>query len=139
MASITVEDYIDASIDEVWAILGDFSAIKITGPITDFKVVGEGVGAERTIQMGPAKVVERLEAYDPSEYTFTYTVINEDCPFPVKNYFSTVKLTSEGEQGCGVNWSSTFDPINKSDESIGEVFAGVYRKAILAARKALMK
>ena len=69
MTTVKVVESIKAEAKAVWDILGDFGGIKVGGPITAFEIEGEGVGAVRTITMGGANVVERLEAFDPESFS----------------------------------------------------------------------
>jgi len=59
---VQVIESVKADAKAVWDILGDFGGIKIGGPVTAFEVTGEGVGATRSITMGGALIVERLES-----------------------------------------------------------------------------
>ncbi len=136
MTTVEVVEDINADTQAVWKILGDFGGVKVAGPITAFEVTGEGVGAVRTITMGGAKVVERLEAFDPDAMSFTYAIINEDCPLPVAGYSSSVKLSAKGA-GTSVEWVGTFEP--KGDENAAaEMVRGIYTGMIAGARKALV-
>ena len=93
MAEAKVVKDIQAPAAEVWAQLADFGGIKAGGPIESVSVEGEGVGMVRTLVMGGASVVERLEEHDAERLTFTYAIINEDSPLPFDNYSATVNLT----------------------------------------------
>jgi hypothetical protein len=135
MTVVQVVESIKADPQAVWDILGDFGGIKVGGPITAFELEGEGVGAIRTITMGDAKVVERLEVFDPESMIFTYAIINEDCPLPVSDYSATVKLTAD-DSGCGVDWTGTFEAKGSEEQAMG-VVRGIYQGLIGGAKKAL--
>ncbi|MFT5560171.1 MAG: hypothetical protein ACI9Z9_000044, partial [Litorivivens sp.] len=90
MTTTEVKETINANAKAVWDILGDFGGIKIGGPITAFEIEGDGVGAVRTITMGGANVVERLEVFDASDMSLKYVIINDDCPLPVSGYSATI-------------------------------------------------
>ena len=135
MTTVQVVDSINADIKAVWAILGDFGGLKVGGPITAVETTGEGVGAVRTITMGGANVVERLEAYDPENFSFTYAITNDDCPLPVSNYSATVKITSDGD-GCCVDWTGNFDAKGPEDQAM-DIIRGIYQGGIAGAKKAL--
>ena len=135
MTTVQVVESVKADINAVWGILGDFGGLKVGGPITAFEITGEGVGAVRKITMGGADVIERLEAFDPEDFSFTYAIINEDCPLPVSNYSASVKITKDGE-GCTVDWTGNFEP-KGSEEKAMEIVRGIYQGAIGGAKKAL--
>ena len=136
MTTAEVTETLNASAKDVWAILGDFGGIKVGGPITSFEMEGEGVGAVRTIGMGGAKVVERLEAFDAAEMSLKYTIINDDCPLPVSNYSSTINVTDNNDNSCTVAWVGTFEPKGAAEEQAAEIVRGVYAGGIAGARKA---
>ena len=75
---VQVIESVKADAKAVWDILGDFGGIKIGGPVTAFEVTGEGVGATRSITMGGALIVERLESYDPENFTFSVSSDSKD-------------------------------------------------------------
>jgi len=136
MTTVHVVERIEADVQAVWAILGDFGGLNVGGPITAFKVSGEGVGAVRTITMGGAEIVERLETYDPEALSFSYAIINDDCPIPVADYSSAVKITADGT-GCTVEWTGTFEPKGAPEDKASKLVRGIYTGAIASARKAL--
>lgn len=136
MTTVQVVESINADAKSVWDILGDFGGIEVGGPITAFEVDGEGVGAVRKITMGGALIVERLDVYDPDNLTFSYSIINEDCPLPMSDYSSTVKITAT-EDGCSVDWTGNFEPKGQPEEQAMETVRGIYTGGIARTRKAL--
>jgi hypothetical protein len=136
MTVVQVVESIKADAKLVWDILGDFGGVKVGGPVTAFEVTGEGVGAVRTITMSGALIVERLESYDPDNLTFSYAIINEDCPLPVSEYSATVKIIAD-EDGCTVHWTGNFEPKGQPEEQAMELVRGIYTGAIAGARNAL--
>jgi hypothetical protein len=135
VTTVEVVESVKADINAVWGILGNFGGLKVGGPITAFEITGEGVGAVRKITMGGADIVERLEAFNPEDFSFTYAIINEDCPLPVSNYSASVKITP-ADDGCTVEWTGTFDPKGPEEAAMG-VVRGIYEGAIGGAKKAL--
>ena len=136
MTTVTVSEDIDGSAADVWAALGDFAGIKVGGPITAFETEGEGVGMVRTITMGGADIVERLDAFDPEAMMFAYSIINDDGPLPVQNYAAKVKITDKGDGTCNVNWVGQFEPRGASEADAMKIVEGIYRGGIAGARKA---
>jgi len=136
MAKVEVIESVAASAKRVWDILGDFGGIRVGGPITDFSIEGSGVGAVRTITMGGARIVERLDVYDESTYTFAYSIINDDGPLPVSNYGSRVQITPNGDTACTVNWTGIFDPKGADEATASNVVRGIYTNGIARARAA---
>ncbi len=136
MTTVQVVERIEANAQKVWEILSDFGGIKVGGPITAFKIEGEGVGAVRTITMGAGQVVERLDVKDLATLTFAYVILNDDSPLPVSGYAAKVQITPDGDNACSVDWSGSFTP--KGDEEAAvKVVRGIYTGGIRGAQKAL--
>jgi hypothetical protein len=136
MTKVTVSEDICGRAADVWAALSDFGGIKVGGPITSFETKGTGVGMVRTIGMGGGKVVERLDRHDAKAMVFVYSIVNDDCPLPVKaGYSATVQVTDKGNGACNVNWSSTFEPKGAPEADAIKVVEGIYRGGIAGARK----
>jgi hypothetical protein len=135
MTTVEVIETVNSNAQSVWDILGDFGGLKVGGPITAFSLEGEGVGAVRTITMGGANVIERLEAFDAGEMSLKYAIINDDCPLPVSAYSATIKVTSNGDNVCTVEWIGTFEPKGTPEEAASKVVRGIYTGGIAGARK----
>ncbi|MEE2782539.1 MAG: SRPBCC family protein [Pseudomonadota bacterium] len=136
MAEAKVVKKIGASADAVWDQLSDFAGISPGGPIEAVRYEGEGVGMVRYLTMGGGQVIERLEAHDAEQRTFTYAIINDDCPLPFADYSATVNITDDGDGTCTVDWTGTFEP--KGDEQTAiNTASGIYAGAIKGARIAL--
>ncbi|XOV90575.1 MAG: SRPBCC family protein [Pseudomonadota bacterium] len=136
MAEARVVKKVNAPAADVWAQLGVFDSIKPGGPIEAVRYEGQGVGMVRYLTMGGGQVVERLEEHDAAHMTFTYAIINEDCPLPFNNYSATVKITDDGDDTCTVDWTGTFDA--RGDEAAAVNLAtGIYAGGIKGARIAL--
>ena len=136
MTTTEVKETLNASAQAVWDILGDFAGIQVGGPITSVEVEGEGVGAVRSIGMGGAKIVERLEAFDAGKMSLKYAIINDDCPLPVTNYSATIDVTDNGDDSCTVAWVGTFEPKGAAEDQASEIVRGIYAGGIAGARKA---
>ena len=137
MAEAKVVKTINAPADALWDQLSNFSSIKAGGPIESISYEGEGVGMVRTIGMSGGFVVERLEAHDSVARTFTYAIINEDCPLPFSNYSATVNVTDNGDGTSTVDWTGTFDARDADEEQAINTATGIYAGAIKGARIAL--
>lgn len=136
MTKANVNEKVNAPADKVWNVLGDFGGVDVGGMIESCDVEGDGVGAVRTIKLagGAGQVVERLEAYDPASKTFTYAIINDDCPLPVANYSATVKIEDNGDDTCTVDWTGSFEPKGEEGQVV-EMIKGIYTGGIEGARQ----
>ncbi|MCB1644828.1 MAG: SRPBCC family protein [Pseudomonadales bacterium] len=136
MARVEVIETVNADASAVWGNVGNFGGIEVGGPVTAFDLEGEGVGAVRTISMGPARIVERLEAYDDAAMALKYAIINDDCPLPVSNYSATINVAANADGGCTVTWVGNFEPKGAPEEAACEVVRGIYTGGIARARQA---
>ena len=137
MSQANVNKTINASAEAVWEHLSDFTAIKVGGPIESFSFEGEGVGTIRQIGMGGGLVVERLDVHDADAKTFTYSIINDDCPLPFSAYSATVNISDNGDGTCTVDWTGTFEPKGAPEADAINVATGIYAGAIKGAKMAL--
>jgi hypothetical protein len=137
MTTVTVSEDIDGRAADVWRALSDFGGIKVGGPITSFSTEGDGVGMLRTIGMGGGEVIERLDRHDARAMVFAYSIVNDDCPLPVRNYSAMVRITDKGNGTCNVNWTGTFEPKGAAEADAARVVEGIYRGGIAGARRAV--
>jgi len=140
MAKVAIRDEIDAPIERVWACFADFGDLSAWAPgRSRVPVEGRGVGSVRTIEGDGPTVRERLEAYDPRGYTFSYAML--ESPFPFTDYLATVLLADLGGGRTSIDWSSTFEPRGIPADQVGQMIEGLYRmfigrlKETLAARQ----
>ena len=137
MAGIAVAEDFTVSADAVWTKLADFGGLADWMPgVKTCETEGDGVGAVRRVAMGPAEVVERLEAFDPTARSLSYSIV--EGPIPVQNYLATVSVREAGD-GCHVDWTAKFDlPDGLTEEQIAPGLEGAYGGA-LAALKSLLE
>jgi len=135
MTTVEVIETIGSNAQAVWDILGDFGGIKVGGPITEFSLDGEGVGAVRTITMGSANIVERLEEFDAEARALKYAILNDDSPLPVSQYSATIEVISDGENACTVKWIGSFEPKGAPEWLATKAVRSIYTGGIARARK----
>jgi hypothetical protein len=137
MTTVTVTEDIQGKAADVWGRLSDFGGIKVGGPVTSIEVEGQGVGMIRTIGMGGGKIVERLDRHDDAAMVFAYSILNDDCPLPVRNYAAKVTVTDKGDGTCNVHWTGTFEVKGAPEADACQIVEGIYRGGIAGARKAV--
>ncbi|MEM9623237.1 MAG: SRPBCC family protein [Pseudomonadota bacterium] len=128
---------INASADDLWQVLSNFSSIQPGGPIEAVTYEGEGVGMIRNITMGGGTVVERLDIHDSAARTFAYSIINDDSPLPFSDYSATVQISDDGDGTSTVDWTGTFVPRGVPEEQAINTATGIYAGAIKGAKLAL--
>ena len=135
MAELNVERDFEASAGDVWEKLGDFAELGWMPGVGSVEVEGEGIGAVRSIAMGPAKIVERLEAHDNDARSLSYSIT--EGPVPVIDYLATITVSEVGS-GCHVGWTAKFStPDGVPAEAVVPALEGAYGGALDALKKIL--
>lgn len=137
MTTVTVTETIAGPAAKVWPLLSDFGGVQVGGPITSVEVEGEGIGMVRTLGLGDALVIERLDAYDADAMLFGYSILNDDSPLPVQGYRASVQVSDLGDDTCRVDWSGTFEPRGVPEADAIKVVEGIYKVGIAGVRKAV--
>ena len=129
MAKIEVSEEYGASADAVWQHIADFGGLTDWMPgVESCEVEGEGLGAVRSVVLGPMTIKERLESFDAAARRLSYSIV--EGPLPAENYLATIVVSEQGD-GCRVDWSATFDLAEGVDEAaIGPAVAGGYSGAL---------
>jgi hypothetical protein len=131
MATASAFIDIPAAADEVWQLIGGFQSLPQWLPFIKSSEASEG-GRVRSLQtVDGAVVVERLQTFDDSAKTYSYSILQS--PFPAKDYLATIKVEPQGE-GSRVTWSGRFTPVGVSEEEVVALFAGVYEGGVKALR-----
>lgn len=130
---------IASPINTVWATIKGFhDASWAPGVVTSLEKIGGKAGDEP----GAKRVLngvfhETLTVFDPEKHTFSYSI--DDGPGPVasdavSNYTGVVKL-SEIENGCLVEWSSTFSSAN--EDEVADFCNPIYQALLHALKESL--
>ncbi|WP_016986224.1 SRPBCC family protein [Pseudomonas crudilactis] len=128
-ASATID--IPASADQVWQLIGGFNTLPDWLPFIPNSELSDG-GRVRTLQTADGGVVvERLQAFDNTAKTYSYSI--EQAPFPATDYLATIKVEALG-QGARVTWSGRFNAKGVSDEEVVALFNGIYQGGLEALR-----
>ena len=109
---------------EIWAIVGDFCAIKTWHPAAaDCVVEKDGDVVYRTITLKDGgKIKEKLTGKEDLGYT--YEIV--ESPLPVKNYKSKLWLEVDDEPDRSViYWQSDFDANGASDDDAKAKITGI--------------
>ncbi|WP_026612392.1 SRPBCC family protein [Klebsiella aerogenes] len=133
MATTTVSIEIPASVDQVWQLMGGFDSLPDWLPFITKSVVSEG-GRVRTLTTSDGgTVIERLEAFDNRQRSYSYSIIQ--APFPVVDYLSTIAVVATADSNITrVEWSGSFTPVNVSDADAEALFSGIYRDGLQALK-----
>ena len=133
MATTNVSIEIPASVDQVWQLMGGFDSLPDWLPFIPKSMVSEG-GRVRTLTTSDGgTVIERLEAFDNRQRSYSYSIIQ--APFPVVDYLSTIAVVATADNNITrVEWSGSFTPVNVSDADAEALFSGIYRDGLQALK-----
>ncbi|HCW7017582.1 TPA: SRPBCC family protein [Citrobacter farmeri] len=133
MAKTSVSIEIPASADTVWQLMGGFDALPDWLPFIPKSEVTEGGRVRSLTTSDGGTVIERLEAFDNRQRSYTYSIIQ--APFPVVNYLSTITVhETVDSQISRVEWSGEFTAVNVSDEEAQALFTGIYSDGLKALK-----
>ncbi|WP_405924376.1 SRPBCC family protein [Streptomyces sp. NBC_00035] len=136
MATTTASIDVPASPDRTWQLIGGFDSLPDWLPYIPTSELSEG-GRVRSLQdENGGVIIERLEAFDNTARTYTYSILQ--APFPVTGYLSTLTVhTVPGQDTARVEWSGTFTPTGVSDEEAIALFHGIYADGLTALHRTL--
>ena len=123
---------IDAPLEDVWALLDDFSSWHAWIPRIEKTVMDEGltqgpVGSVRILHREDGTVIrEKLVMKDDLNHTIAYG-FDGDHPYPVRRYVGTVHLEPVTTTGATfVRWTGDFDTDAVDETRAAELFRTVY-------------
>jgi len=131
MTAVREEGQLGAAIDEVWKVVGDFGGF-VEAMGVPVEVSGDGIGATRTIALGPSPTVERLEELDNDAKRLVYSML--EGPLPLENYVATMQLSAVDGGHTRLEWSSTFDPGAMAEGDAIQAVSGIYKGGIAGLR-----
>lgn len=119
---------------ELWAVVGDFCAIKDWHPaVVACEEFAEGGNTYRMLTLGDGgKIKEKLTDKDDTGYS--YEII--ESPLPVKNYSATLEVGEEDEEDrLEIEWEAEFDADGVDDEKAKDVVKGIFNAGLSAIKK----
>jgi hypothetical protein len=123
MIEIEVRRETDLSAEQVWEEMRHFDRVLNWvpgGESSEIKVVGEGVGAVRDIQLSTQGYVQhRLVAYDEGNKTFSYE-LTAGKPIGMQDYRVVASIIPIDETSCTILWQGKMT----ADESLDEAQVG---------------
>ncbi|MDN3549161.1 SRPBCC family protein [Mucilaginibacter aquaedulcis] len=130
-----IEIPVDA--DKVWQLIGGFNSLPDWLPYIPHSELQEGGRVRHLSNPEGGVIIERLMAFDEKERSYTYHILK--APFPVKDYFSTLRVKSNGDgNGARVEWFGEFTPVNASDKEVSSLFQGIYEDGLNALKESYM-
>ena len=138
---------LNASPDEVWAVIGKFDDMRWHPFIASTEITGDGSvdqpeKSTRVLHLkadaGDPTITEMLSKFQPEKRCYAYRILEVDVAvLPVTNYASTLCVKDEGGKAL-VSWKSGFyrgypnndPPANLNDESAIGAITGVYQAGL---------
>ena len=135
---------IAAPADKVWAVMGDFDALKNWHPAVASSSADKGnePGSVRTVELkGGGSLVETLQKYDAGGMSYSYRA-KDGGALPVTNYTSTISVRADGDKSK-VEWRGAFyrafpgndPPPEQNDETAIKAITGVYTSGLANLKK----
>jgi len=133
MATVEREKEFNVSANDMWKVIGDFTAIQKWAAVDDVEI-SDG-GKTRTINMGGSKITERL--LEDGDLTQSYA-LDDGGALPVKGYKSTITAKDLGDGKCTVHWSGNFEPADGTTEEMAvQIIGMVYDGGLAGMEKAV--
>jgi hypothetical protein len=125
---------ISVQADKVWQLIGGFNALPNWLPYITYSELQEEGRVRHLANPDGGAIIEPLMAFDEKQRSYSYHILQ--APFPVKDYFSTlrVKSTPDGN-GSRVEWFGEFTPVNASDHEVSSLFQGIYESGLKALKE----
>lgn len=123
----------------VWALVGDFCAIKKWHPmvvsctLSNDDSEGRAVATRSLVAAGNLGTIVEVET-SRDEKTMTYSYAYVRGPLPVKAYNATIAVHPNGS-GSTVVWTATFDAAGMTDAEAKADIEGVYDKGLAGIAK----
>ena len=130
MARAQASIEIHASPDAVWQLIGGFDSLPDWLPFIPSSETDEGGRVRRLSTPAGDVIIERLEAFDNSARSYTYSILQ--APFPVVDYRATLRVQELDGGTAQVDWFGEFTPVGVSDEEASALFEGIYRDGLNA-------
>jgi hypothetical protein len=123
---------------EVWAVVGDFCAIKNWHPaVAECEQTEEDGVTYRTLTLGDGgKIKEKLTDTDDTSYS--YEII--ESPLPVKNYAATLEIGEDDEPDrVEIEWEAEFDANGVEDAEAEKIITGIFNDGVTGIKKAAIE
>ena len=142
MPHVVKSTIINASTDQVWAVLRDFNGFDRWHPALATSAIersqsADRIGCVRRVKLADgSELREQLLALSDLEQSFSYCLL--DTPIPLFNYVATLRLTpvTDGERTFA-EWTAEFDCApEREGELIANIGGNVFQGGFDALKRA---
>lgn len=123
---------------EVWAVVGDFCAIKNWHPaVAECEEFEEGGDTFRMLTLKDGgKIKEKLTDKDDTSYS--YEIV--ESPLPVQDYSAKLEIGEDDEPDrVEIEWEAEFDAKGVEDAEAEKVIAGIFNDGVSGIKKAAIE
>jgi uncharacterized membrane protein len=110
MASVSVSVDIDAPVESVWAVLGDFDGLPAWLEFVRSSRLSDGGRLRHLEAIGGAIIVEALLDHSDTQRFYRYSIV--EGPDPVSGYEAKVSAQRLDANRTTVTWASRFEPLD---------------------------
>lgn len=149
---VTEEIEINASAEDVWALIKDFGEAHVWLPMVQSSESDNGnePGAIRTLHLGDGiKIVEKMKTYNPEKMSYKYRIpdaTHDVDILPVNNYSSTISVSADGDKSI-VTWKGAFyrgypnndPPPELNDEAAVKAVTAIYKAGLAGLKEVAEK
>lgn len=124
---------LNASADEVWALVGPFNNLEKFDPGVARSVLEDGGVKRRLDIVDSGQIVERLLNYDHEGRSYRWQHLEIiDVPMPVINFIATISVDEvEPGQSCVFEMAASFDPApGETEQAVGELMNGDFQGVV---------
>lgn len=128
MAEVETSKRYGVSGDEMWERIGDPARIYEWHPAIEATEMRDG-GDTRVDTLADGAVVSET-ILERGERHHTYRI--DDSPLPVEDLVGTIRVRDDGDGdgGCVVEWTATFEPVGIPDEDAVQLVSGIFQSGL---------
>lgn len=124
--------------EDIWNVVGGFGSLPDWLPYIPKSELSDGGRTRHLANPDGSTIVEKLIAFDEKDRSYTYHIV--EGPFPVTDYYSTIKVVeTDGGKASRVEWSGEFTPRGVSDQEASKFFQEMYDGGLKALARTVSK
>ena len=111
--------------------MGGFGSLPDWLPYIPKSELADGGRTRHLVNPDGSTIVERLMAFDEKGHNYTYHILQ--APFPVTDYYATLKVTeTNGGKVSRIDWSGEFTPKGVSEQEASKIFQKIFDDGLKA-------